>query len=113
MGVDSGTSLIAGPTDVVGQVAKSLNLQSKEYIVDCSKTYKLSYTLGGQELALDQKDMIISNAQGQCLFGMIGLDVPAPRGPLWILGDVSCASTMSSLTLARSVWVSPPQQHLM
>jgi len=89
--VDSGTSLMAGPTDVVGQVAKALNLQSllgKEYIVDCSKTYTLSYTLGGQEFALDQKDMIISNAQGQCLFGMIGLDVPAPRGPLWILGDV-------------------------
>jgi len=89
--VDSGTSLLAGPTEEVTAIATALNLGSvlgKEYTVDCSKTYTFSFTIGGQEWTLNQEDMILSNSGGQCIFGMIGLDVPAPAGPLWILGDV-------------------------
>jgi len=89
--VDSGTSLMAGPTADVQAIASALSLTSilgKEYTVDCSKQYQLTYSLGGQEYALDQDAMVVSNSGGQCLFGMMAIDVPAPRGPLWILGDV-------------------------
>lgn len=89
--VDSGTSLLAGPTEEVTAIAKALDLGSilgKEYTVDCDKKYTLSYTIGGQEWTLNQEDMILANSGGKCIFGMLALDVPAPAGPLWILGDV-------------------------
>lgn len=89
--VDSGTSLMAGPTTDVKAIADKLGLTSilgKEYMVDCSKKYSIAYTLAGKDYVLDQDDMIIQNTGGQCLFGMMAIDVPAPRGPLWILGDV-------------------------
>jgi hypothetical protein len=89
--VDSGTSLMAGPTEEVKAIATALNLGSvlgKEYTVDCNAKYSLTWSVGGQDWVLDQDDMVLSESNGQCIFGMLGLDVPAPAGPLWILGDV-------------------------
>jgi len=89
--VDSGTSLMAGPTADAKAIATALSLGSilgKEYTVDCSKKYELAFTIGGKDYTLTQDDMILQNSGGTCIFAMIGIDVPAPRGPLWILGDV-------------------------
>jgi len=89
--IDSGTSLMAGPSADVNSIATALNLTSvlgKEWMVDCDKKYRLAWTIGGIDYVLDETAMILSNSGGSCLFGMMGIDVPAPAGPLWILGDV-------------------------
>jgi len=91
--IDSGTSLLAGPKDAVTKIATAAgatSLMGKEYVIDCSKISglpDLSITLGGKPFTLTANDYIIQ-MQGQCLFAFVGMDIPAPNGPLWIMGDV-------------------------
>lgn len=88
--VDSGTSLMAGPTAVVSSIAKSLGATSvlgKEYILSCNKAYSMSWTIAGTAYTFSNKDMNIADGP-LCIMGLTGIDIPAPRGPLWILGDV-------------------------
>lgn len=90
--VDSGTSLLAGPTADIKALATKVGAKvilGKEYTVDCSKELpELSFKLGGKEYALSKEDLILQSSGSTCVLGIMGVDVPAPRGPLWILGDV-------------------------
>ena len=57
--------------------------------MDCSaKLPDLTFTLGGKDFTLKQADLILQASGSQCILALTGLDVPPPRGPLWILGDV-------------------------
>jgi len=93
--LDSGTSIMAGPSADVKALAakvgaKPFFLNPKEYTIDCSKISSLptlEITMGGNKFSLEGKDYVI-NAGVTCLFGFTGIDIPAPRGPLWIMGDV-------------------------
>jgi len=91
--IDSGTSLLAGPPDQVAAMAKRVGAKlilGKEYTVDCSKVSSmpdLKIVLGGKTFTLSADDYVLS-VSGQCLFAFMGIDVPPPRGPLWIMGDV-------------------------
>jgi C1A family cysteine protease len=91
--VDSGTSLLAGPKAEVAKLAaavgaKLMPVVGKEYTIDCNADAPaISFTLGGKDYTLEKKDYIIQSGS-TCLFAMMGIDVPAPNGPLWILGDV-------------------------
>jgi len=93
--LDTGTSLLAGPSADVKKIAETIGakpffLNKAEYTIDCKKIPTLPdivFTLGGNKFTLTGKDYVI-NSGPICLFAMSGIDIPAPNGPLWILGDV-------------------------
>jgi len=91
--VDSGTSLLTGPSDAVAEIAKALGatelLGTGEYVVSCTgrKLVDLHYKINDVTYTLTPADYLIPDG-GICILGMMGLDVPAPTGPLWILGDI-------------------------
>jgi len=94
--IDSGTSLIAAPTADVAKIAKKVGAKplapipplNKEYVIDCdAPSPDIDIVIAGKTYTLT-KEQYVLNEGGQCLLAILGMDVPAPAGPLYILGDV-------------------------
>jgi len=82
--VDTGTSLLAGPSEVVENLGAKLDLKE-----DCSNFHKLpllGFAIGDKVLNLLPDDYI-DKASGTCSLSLMTLDVPPPKGPLFIFGD--------------------------
>jgi hypothetical protein len=90
--IDSGTSTLAGPTTEVKAIAAAMGAKSllgKEFTIDCNAAVTpLSFNLNGNTFTLSLQDLILEQQGNTCILGLLAIDVPAPNGPLWILGDV-------------------------
>lgn len=103
---DTGTSLLVGPKDEVAKLVRSLGLEEPDkspldamgmqgqITIPCDKAPSLptlSFVIAGREFELTGPQYVLEFAlfgKSQCAIGIMGMDVPPPAGPLWILGDV-------------------------
>jgi hypothetical protein len=95
--VDSGTSLMVVPSNEIKAIAKAVGAKqlsiipplNREYKIDCdADAPDIDFQIDGQTYALTKADYTLDQGSGQCLFAFMGQDIPAPVGPLIIMGDV-------------------------
>jgi len=96
--VDSGTSLMVGPKDVVHAIGAKLDISfsiiTGEAIIDCSRIATLAdidFVIDGVTYTLTAEDyVLIVESQGvsECLFAFMGMDFPSQLAGTFILGDV-------------------------
>merc|ERR1719443_158963 len=82
--VDTGTSMLAGPSALVEKLTAKLGAKD-----DCSNFDKLpaiGFKVKNKVLNLAPEDYM-DNSNGECSFSVMSLDVPPPKGPLFIFGD--------------------------
>nr|CAD2191760.1 unnamed protein product [Meloidogyne enterolobii] len=89
--LDTGTSLIAGPSSIINKINEKIGAQN--YLggwlnLNCSTLNKLpsvNFTLGGNNFTLDPADYVIQIDKTTCLSGFASVDL---SGNMWILGDL-------------------------
>ncbi|XP_017295850.1 nothepsin [Kryptolebias marmoratus] len=95
--VDTGTSLIAGPTNEIlslQQLIGATPTNIGEFLLDCGRLSSLphvTFVLGGIEYTLTSEHYVrkeIFGSRELCFSGFQAMDIISPEGPLWILGDV-------------------------
>ncbi|KAJ9109262.1 aspartic proteinase precursor [Naganishia friedmannii] len=105
--IDTGTSLIVMPSDVAEMLHKEIGATKSwngQYQIDCAKIPDLPhFTLhfGGKPYTLKGSDYIL-NAGGTCISSFTGMDIPAPTGPLWIVGDTFLRKYYTVYDLGRN-----------
>ena len=98
--VDSGTSLFTGPAEHVRALTATLRAPlaaARARGCDLSLMPELAFEVRGERFVFEPRDYVLhSPAAGggglggdaKCALAFMALDVPPPRGPLWVFGDV-------------------------
>ncbi|KDQ51867.1 hypothetical protein JAAARDRAFT_40697 [Jaapia argillacea MUCL 33604] len=94
--IDTGNSLIRGPTDVISHIYTLLNLSSSPTkTIPCAQAHNLSFIISGKQFQVDPRDFASqvdsgngTRGAGGCVPNLVGTDVPG-TGFLysWSLGD--------------------------
>jgi len=80
--VDTGTSMLAGPSEIISKLRSLLNVGGNCKYEDMPK---LGFIIGGRILSLDPSDYA-SRFAFSCQLSLMELNIPPPRGPLFIFG---------------------------
>jgi saccharopepsin len=81
--VDTGTSMLAGPTEIMNTLKTLLNVKT-----DCSNYHnlpKLGFIVGGRILSLDPSDYV-RKTYWSCSVSLMDVNIPPPAGPIFIFG---------------------------
>ncbi|KAF7732003.1 Vacuolar protease A [Apophysomyces ossiformis] len=105
--IDTGTSLIALPTDMAEMLNTQIGAKKSwngQYQVDCSTVPNLpdfTFYFGGKPFPLKGSDYILE-VQGTCISAFMGMDINLPWGQLWIVGDVFLRKYYSVYDLGKN-----------
>ncbi|CAK5265417.1 unnamed protein product [Mycena citricolor] len=96
--IDTGNSILRGPTDVVGNILQTLSptyipsAASSSPVLPCTNAHNLTFQIGGKMFPIDPRDLVTPDAAGDattCVANTITATDPPGVGALfrWSLGD--------------------------
>lgn len=104
--IDTGTSLIGLPSDIAEVLNKQIGATKSwngQYTVECARIPSLpdlTFEFGGHKFPITAEDYIL-NVQGSCISSFTPVDIPAPLGPIWIVGDTFLRKYLTVYDLGR------------
>merc|ERR1711957_968275 len=94
--VDSGTSLLVVPSADLAKIVAAVGAKplapfpplNRELTFDCAGAAPdFDIVIAGKTYTLTKDDYALKSG-GKCILAIQAMDIPAPAGPLYILGDV-------------------------
>jgi hypothetical protein len=103
--VDTGTSLITGPSEAINKLQEMMGQVTN--CEDLSGMPTITFMIDGLPYPLTPQQYVLQfeaedGQPASCLLGFKALDVPPPRGPLWVLGDVFLRTYFSVFDRSRN-----------